>query len=127
MGKLRSLTSCLRHTSPGMLGPLVKAQLVAFLTKKLLESRTFTKGVEAIHGTVSELQKGAYDTLLQAVEEHDAKNPPAHLKASSTAETHRPRSDEPVKVQNDELRKFIERTKRELEKEQQEGRHAGRR
>lgn len=60
-------------------------------------------------------------------EEHDAKNPPAHLKASSTAETHRPRSDEPVKVQNDELRKFIERTKRELEKEQQEGRHAGRR
>ncbi|BGP45318.1 hypothetical protein JCM10450v2_001136 [Rhodotorula kratochvilovae] len=109
-----------------MLGPLVKAQLVAFLTKKLLESRTFTKGVESIHGTVSRLQQGAYDTLLQAVEEHDTKNPPAHLKSSATAESHRPRASEPVKVQNDELRRFIERTKKELEKEQETGRHGGR-
>ncbi|GAA5854454.1 hypothetical protein JCM9279_006611 [Rhodotorula babjevae] len=110
-----------------MLGPLVKAQLVAFLTKKLLESPTFHKGVGAIHGGVSKLQQSAYDTLARAVEEHDAQHPPAHLKSGATADSHRPRASEPVKVQNDELRKFIERTRKELEKEQESGRHGGRR
>jgi hypothetical protein len=52
-----------------MLGPLVKAQLVAFLTKKLLDSKVFVGGVEQLHGTVSKLQRGAYDTLLQATRE----------------------------------------------------------
>jgi len=49
-----------------MLGPLVKAQLVAFLTKKLLDSKLFVSSVESLHGEVSRLQQGAYDTLLQA-------------------------------------------------------------
>lgn len=73
-----------------MLGPLVKAQLVAFLTKKvrhgallarqtrwltslspwqLLESPTFVGGVQALHGSVTRIQQGAYDTLLQATGE----------------------------------------------------------
>lgn len=53
-----------------MIGPLLKAQLVAFLTKKLLESKVFVGGVESLHGTVSKLQRGAYDTLLQATREY---------------------------------------------------------
>ncbi|POY73491.1 hypothetical protein BMF94_3428 [Rhodotorula taiwanensis] len=102
-----------------MLGPLVKAQLVAFLTKKLLESPTFVGGVQALHGSVTRLQQGAYDTLLQATEEHDRKNPTRHLRDEATETSHRPRADETPREQNKELLAFIERTKRELEKEQQ--------
>ncbi|GAA5923988.1 uncharacterized protein JCM15063_005517 [Sporobolomyces koalae] len=107
-----------------MLGPLVKAQLVAFLTKKLLDSKVFTGGVEALHGSVSRIQQGAYDTLLQATQEHDAKfQPPHHLEKETTRSTHRPRRDESLKDQNSALRAFIEKTENELHKERREGRH----
>ena len=86
-----------------MLGPLAKAQLVAFLTKKvrspsslprplepvrassadharravglsivglmmrqLVESPTFVRSVESLHGSVSALQQSAYDALERA-------------------------------------------------------------
>ncbi|GAA5921542.1 hypothetical protein JCM1841_000561 [Sporobolomyces salmonicolor] len=106
-----------------MLGPLVKAQLVAFLTKKLLESRVFVKGVENLHGTVTRIQQGAYDTLLQATEEHDQRHPPPHLKSRAAAGTHRPAAGETLKDQNQALRAFIERTEREMEKERRKGGH----
>lgn len=161
-----------------MLGPLVKAQLVAFLTKKvsavagpsawrclltrrrfrfrqLLESPAFVGGVHALHGSVTRIQQGAYDALLQATgerprhggsrtplvvtatcadprlhlprhstlctlfaEEYDRKDPSHHLKDQATATTHWPRREETPKQQNEELLAFIERTRRELEKEQ---------
>lgn len=76
-------------TSPKTIGPILKAQVrrpshpaskpaliprlcatttqaVAFLTKKLLESRLFVAGVEHAHRTISEIQEGAYQTLRQA-------------------------------------------------------------
>lgn len=67
-----------------MLGPLVKAQLVAFLTKKLLDSKLFVGGVEQLHGQVSKLQQGAYDTLLQATRTSTLSLPPETLKAEKT-------------------------------------------
>ncbi|BGP29369.1 hypothetical protein JCM10296v2_001108 [Rhodotorula toruloides] len=102
-----------------MLGPLIKAQLAAFLTKKLLESKAFVGAVHSLHGTVTRIQQGAYDTLLQATEDWDRKNPPPHLKQDAAGETHRPRADEPLESQNDSLRKFLEKTQRELEKERE--------
>lgn len=51
-------------------------------------------------------------------EEYDRKDPSHHLKDQATATTHRPRADESPREQNKELLAFIERTKRELEKEQ---------
>ncbi|GAA5964801.1 hypothetical protein JCM3765_002560 [Sporobolomyces pararoseus] len=107
-----------------MLGPLVKAQLVAFLTKKLLDSKVFVGGVESLHGTVSKLQRGAYDTLLQATQEHDKRfQPPNHLERETTKNTHRPRPSESLQDQNSALREFIERTERELQKERRNGTH----
>ncbi|BGP13213.1 hypothetical protein JCM10213_005017 [Rhodosporidiobolus nylandii] len=90
-----------------MLGPLVKAQIVAILTKKLLDSKAFVGAVHALHGNVTRIQQGAYDTLLQATEDFDRKNPPPHLKNEAKAETHRPREDEPLKDQNAELKRLI--------------------
>ncbi|GAA5846760.1 hypothetical protein JCM3766R1_005060 [Sporobolomyces carnicolor] len=106
-----------------MIGPLLKAQLVAFLTKKLLESKVFVGGVESLHGTVSKLQRGAYDTLLQATQEHDKRFQPPHLEREATRTSHRPRPDEPLKDQNSALRAFIDKTERELGREHREGTH----
>ncbi|GAA6063556.1 hypothetical protein JCM10212_002668 [Sporobolomyces blumeae] len=106
-----------------MIGPLLKAQLVAFATKKLLESRLFVGAVEQLHGTVSNLQRGAYDALLQATERHDRHHPPAHLKDSASSTSHRPSVEESLKDQNSALRKFIEKTERELERERNQGTH----
>ncbi|GAA6015587.1 hypothetical protein JCM10207_008136 [Rhodosporidiobolus poonsookiae] len=100
-----------------MLGPLVKAQLVAFLTKKLLESKAFVGGVQSLHGTVTRLQQGAYDTLLQATEEYDQKHPPPHLEQEAKAETHRPRPSEPLKDQNHELKALIAKMRAEMDKD----------
>lgn len=44
----------------------MKAQLVAFLSQKLLESKVFVGGVHALHDTVTKVQQGAYDSLLAA-------------------------------------------------------------
>ncbi|GAA5996945.1 uncharacterized protein JCM10292_006103 [Rhodotorula paludigena] len=101
-----------------MLGPLVKAQLVAFLTNKLLESKAFTGAVASLHGSVTKLQQGAYDRLLQATEEYDRKHPPPHLQQEATSQTHRPRQSEPIRDQQAELLKLIEKTRRELEKDE---------
>ncbi|KAM0746904.1 hypothetical protein T439DRAFT_270083, partial [Meredithblackwellia eburnea MCA 4105] len=49
-----------------VIGPLLKAQAVAFLTKKLLDSPAFVAGVQSIHRNVNEIKDGAYETLLQA-------------------------------------------------------------
>ncbi|GAA5873456.1 hypothetical protein JCM16303_001129 [Sporobolomyces ruberrimus] len=106
-----------------MIGPLLKAQLVAFLTKKLLDSKVFVGGVESLHGTVSKLQRGAYDTLLQATQEHDKRFQPPHLEKEATKTSHRPRKDESLKDQNSTLRAFIEKTEKELNKEHRDGRH----
>lgn len=57
------------------------------------------------------------------VEEHDKRFQPPHLEKEATKNSHRPRQDESLIDQNDALRKFIERTEKELNKEQKEGRH----
>ncbi|GAA5826198.1 hypothetical protein JCM11251_007204 [Rhodosporidiobolus azoricus] len=100
-----------------MLGPLVKAQLVAFLTKKLLDSKLFVGGVHALHDNVTKIQQGAYDTLLQATEDFDRKNPPPHLEQKAKSETHRPRAEEPLKDQNAELKRLIEKMRNEMKDE----------
>ncbi|GAA5903040.1 hypothetical protein JCM6882_009676 [Rhodosporidiobolus microsporus] len=101
-----------------MLGPLVKAQLVAFLTKKLLESKLFVGAVHSLHDNVTRVQQGAYDTLLQATEDFDRKHPPPHLKHDAQASTHRPRADEPLKDQNAELKRLIEKMRSEMKEEE---------
>lgn len=130
--------------------PLNALADTALALPQLLESPTFVGGVQALHGSVTRIQQGAYDTLLQATgeqgrtsthaqsipalvltcrlprhsasahsaEEYDRKDPSHHLKDQATATTHRPRADESPREQNKELLAFIERTKRELEKEQ---------
>ncbi|GAA6029980.1 hypothetical protein JCM8097_009199 [Rhodosporidiobolus ruineniae] len=102
-----------------MLGPLVKAQLVAFLTKKLLDSKIFVGGVQALHDSVTGVQQRAYDSLLKATEEWDNKHPPPHLKHDATAETHRPRAEEPLKDQNAELKRLIEKMRNEMKQDEQ--------
>ncbi|GAA5852186.1 hypothetical protein JCM5353_002398 [Sporobolomyces roseus] len=106
-----------------MLGPLVKAQLVAFLTKKLLDSKTFVSGVESLHGSVSKLQQGAYDTLLEATQKHDKRFQPPHLEKEVRKGTHRPKDSEGLKAQNSALRDFINKTEKALRDEQKEGKH----
>ncbi|GAA5974158.1 hypothetical protein JCM11641_003472 [Rhodosporidiobolus odoratus] len=104
-----------------MLGPLVKAQLVAFLTKKLLDSKVFVGGVHALHREVTNIQQGAYDTLLSATDKYDQKNPPPHLRDAATANTHRPREDEPSKDQNAELKKLIDKMRKEIKEDERRG------
>jgi len=123
----------------------VKAQLVAFLTKKLLDSKLFVSSVESLHGEVSRLQQGAYDTLLQAtrktlfpfsktvvkelisyLEKHDKRFEPftpPHLEKQVKEGTHRPRDGEALKDQNSALRQFIEKTEKALREEHKEGKH----
>ncbi|KAM0788025.1 hypothetical protein ACM66B_006224 [Microbotryomycetes sp. NB124-2] len=60
-----------------MIGPLLRAQLTAMLTKKLLESPSFHRLVGATHSSIDRLQQSAYDTLARAVAEGEAKMPPA--------------------------------------------------
>ncbi|GAA5850708.1 hypothetical protein JCM8547_009064 [Rhodosporidiobolus lusitaniae] len=97
-----------------MLGPLVKAQLVAAGTKLLLESKAFTGSVEALHRTVTKAQQSAYDSLLVATEDWDSKHPPPHLEQRAKAETYRPRQDEPLKDQNSELQKLLSKMREEM-------------
>ncbi|SCZ91852.1 BZ3500_MvSof-1268-A1-R1_Chr5-3g08177 [Microbotryum saponariae] len=99
-----------------MLGPLVKAQLVALLTKKLLDSPTFVKGVENLHGTFSNATEKAYDTLYQATIEAEKNDPSKPTPKPLAQDESRPTPDQPIKVQNDELRRLIEKTKRDLAK-----------
>lgn len=93
-----------------MLSGLVKAQLVAFLTKKLVDSPIFNKSVAALHGQVSGLSEDAYTALLKATQEGDAKLPPMMKENRPQPNT----TSEPVKPQNQALLSFIEKTKKEL-------------
>ena len=49
-----------------MLNNLLKAQLAAFLTAKLVQSPVFLSGVSAIHAGVNELRNVAYEALERA-------------------------------------------------------------
>ncbi|KAK4052044.1 hypothetical protein OIV83_002338 [Microbotryomycetes sp. JL201] len=83
-----------------MIGPLLRAQLTAMLTKKLLESPAFHRLVGATHSSIDKLQQSAYDSLARAVAEGEAKMPPAaqqqvYRNASFNADNHgRPSTDE---------------------------------
>lgn len=113
-----------------------------------MESPLFNKGVGAIHGTITDIQQHAYDTLLkvsnfrtpnlprktsthspplsaQATEDHDKRFPPTnptnsqsnpsdHSSSSPEPPPHRPRADETELKQNEQLRKLIEKTKRDI-------------
>ncbi|KAK4051280.1 hypothetical protein OIO90_004761 [Microbotryomycetes sp. JL221] len=73
-----------------MIGPLLRAQLTAMLTKKLLESPAFHRMVGATHNNIDRLSQSAYDALARAVAEGEAKMPTStrndtYTNASSTA------------------------------------------